>query len=751
MTAPERVLVVGGGAREHALAWRLARDESVSEVHVAPGNPGMSDVALVHSEADDLDAIVALARRLEVDLVVVGPEAPLAAGLADELIEADVPVFGPTRAAAALETSKTFCRAVAEIAGIPMAEGASFAQADEAVSYARALGGPVVVKADGLAGGKGVTVCDTLAEAEVGIRAALEDGAFGEAGRMVVIERRLVGQEATLMAICDGERAIALPVVRDYKRVADGDRGANTGGMGAFSPIPELDEADAERILDAFHLRAVAEMARRGIPFRGVLYAGLMLTDSGPRLLEFNVRFGDPEAQACLPRIDGPFAATLLAAASGDLSSVIRGGGNGRSARGSLTVRTEAAVGVVVATRGYPRSAPAAGAPIDGVSDARRSGALVFHGATGSRDGRLVTGRGRVLTVVGRDADVAHARERAYDGVARIRFDGMLYRKDIGIVSGWAEPALAAEPSPEPGMELTPERSDRAELTASAEPALVSVTATVPPEAPSLGDAQDPWRAEAVAPPESVEPLEPEPIEPFEPEPVEPFEPEPVEPFAPEPVEPVERVAPAPPPQDEHDEDAPTRSDDPRDAGSTVAVVVGSANDLKRLDEAREVFEWFGIVYEVHVASAHRAPRRVLGLAEGAADRGIRVLIAGAGKAAALPGVLAASTTLPVIGVPFSSPDLGGMDALLSAVQMPRGVPVATVAIDGVANAAILAAEICALSDARLARRLAEFKARLAAGADVMRLVRGEEDRPEGGDGVSAERSAGAAAEPARR
>ena len=427
---PRRVLIVGSGAREHALAWRFGTEPGVSEVHVAPGNPGMADVATVHPEValGDLDGLVDLALALEPDLVVVGPEAPLAAGLADRLSAAGTAVFGPSRAAAALESSKSFCRSIAEAAGIPMAEGASFDRSEEAAAFAHSLGRPLVVKADGLAAGKGVTLCDTPAEAEAAIRAALDDGAFGEAGRRVVVERQLAGREASLMAVCDGRTAVALPPARDHKRIADGDRGPNTGGMGAYSPLADLPDGTAADLVAAFHIPVLAEMARRGTPFRGLLYAGLMLTEEGPRLLEFNVRFGDPEAQAVLPRVDGPLAALLLAAARGDLGSVTGGavGGGSPIAGGS-----GATVAVVLAAAGYP-SAPRTGHPIDGLAEARAAGALVFHAATAIRHGWPVTAGGRVLTVVGRGRDVAAAREQAYTAAQLVRFAGMHYRSDIG-------------------------------------------------------------------------------------------------------------------------------------------------------------------------------------------------------------------------------------------------------------------------------------------------------------------------------
>jgi phosphoribosylamine---glycine ligase len=422
MTSPRRILIVGSGAREHALAWRLAAEDGVGEVHVAPGNAGMSDVATVHSEiaAADLPAVAGLAREIDPDLVVIGPEAPLAAGLADLLNDEGFATFGPSQGAARLESSKSFCRALADAAGIPMAEGASFEGSAEAIAFARSMGGPVVVKADGLAAGKGVALCASPELAEAAIRAALDGGAFGQAGHRVVVERQLSGREASVMAICDGTTAVALPAARDHKRAYDDDLGPNTGGMGAFSPLDDLPDDEAGRLIELFHRPALAEMARRGTPFRGLLYAGLMLTPDGPRLLEFNVRFGDPEAQAVLPRIDGQLASTLLAAARGSLGG-----------QPPLIIRNEATVAVVLAADGYPAN-PRMGDEIDGINHARTTGAFVFHGGTAQVGGRSVTNGGRVLTVVGRGADLGAAREQAYEAASRIRFAGMHYRRDIG-------------------------------------------------------------------------------------------------------------------------------------------------------------------------------------------------------------------------------------------------------------------------------------------------------------------------------
>jgi phosphoribosylamine--glycine ligase len=436
---PGRVLVLGSGAREHVLAWRLARDPGIERVLVAPGNAGHSDVAEVHPEvrAEDAAAVARLVREHEVGLVVVGPEAPLVAGIADRLADEGIPVFGPTAAAARLEGSKAFCREVAAEAGVEMAGGEVFETVGPALAYAERLGAPLVVKADGLAAGKGVTVCETLGEAEAALRDAMERRVFGEAGARVVVERALRGPEASLIAICDSTTALALAPARDHKRVFDGARGPNTGGMGAYSPIPDLGEDACRDLVARIHRPVLAAMAARGTPFRGALYAGLMLTADGPRLLEFNVRFGDPEAQVILPRLDVPLAPLLHAAATDRLSAAaaelgVAGPAAGSGATGLLPVTSGAAVGVVLAAEGYP-GAVASGDAIEGIAEARAAGALVFEAGTARRmDGTPETRGGRVLTVVGRGPDGASAAREAYRAAELVRFRGRQYRTDIG-------------------------------------------------------------------------------------------------------------------------------------------------------------------------------------------------------------------------------------------------------------------------------------------------------------------------------
>ncbi len=439
LDVPRRILVLGGGGREHALAWRLAGETGVEDVICAPGSAGIATTPGVRCVAVDPmnpAAVAALATAEAVDLVVVGPEAPLGAGVADALDTAGVPVFGPGREAARLETSKAFCHDVAEATGVRMARAAAFCGGEDeaALAFIRELaadGAGVVLKADGLAAGKGVIVTESTA-------IALEYAPSFLAGRpsdqpALVIEERLAGPEASVIAICDGERATALPAARDHKRLCDDDRGPNTGGMGAYSPLPDLDDAAVAAIVGRFHTPILAEMRRRGLPFRGFLYAGLMLTPDGAALLEVNVRCGDPETQVILPRVAVPLAPVLLAAARGSLPA---------DTPAVLPATEDAAVGIVLAAQGYPQS-PMRGDPIEGVDAAAAQGALVFHAGTVARQGAAGgwgTSGGRVLAVVGRGADLAQARAAAESAADTIHWDGVHRRRDIALhVPGQAE------------------------------------------------------------------------------------------------------------------------------------------------------------------------------------------------------------------------------------------------------------------------------------------------------------------------
>jgi phosphoribosylamine--glycine ligase len=415
-----RVLVVGAGGREHALVSVISASPLCLEVHAAPGNPGIALVGKCHPvKVDDIAGQVALARSLAVDLVVVGPEVPLVLGLADELRAAGIRVFGPSAAAAHVEGSKAFTKELLEAAGVDTATAFAVTTLDEARDAIAKLGGRCVVKADGLAAGKGVVICDDAAEAEQAAQELL-DGALGEAGTTLVIEERMEGPELSVLALCHGEAAVPLPSARDYKRIGEGGTGPNTGGMGAISPAPGVSDEEAQQIVETVHKPILRELVRRGIPFSGCLYAGLMLTATGPRVLEFNVRFGDPETEAVLPRLGEDLLPFLMACADGTLQD------------GRLRTIPGAAVAVALASRGYPASSES-GTPINGVSEAgSQRDVAVFHAGTAIVDGRLVTAGGRVLAVTARGADGAAAQAAAYAAAAKIAFDGMQLRRDIG-------------------------------------------------------------------------------------------------------------------------------------------------------------------------------------------------------------------------------------------------------------------------------------------------------------------------------
>jgi phosphoribosylamine---glycine ligase len=399
-----RVLVVGSGGREHALAWKLAQSERLEALHAAPGNPGIARLGECHPvRAEDAEGLLGLCRELKIDLVVIGPEAPLVAGLADTLRYAGVAVFGPSRAAARIEGSKAFAKDVLEAAGVLTAARLAVARP------------PCVVKADGLAAGKGVFVCRTQDELDRGLRAA------ASLGDELVIEELVEGEEVSLFVLTDGYEAVALAPAQDYKRIGDGDTGPNTGGMGAYSPVPGVGEPEVEELVETIHRPVLAELARRGTPFAGLLYAGLMLTGEGPRVLEFNCRFGDPETQAILPRLEGDLLEALAGAAVGSLDT-------------GLAAGQVAAVTVVLAGGEYPERGDS-GTPIDGVDAAEAAGALVFHAGTARRGDTLLTNGGRILNVTATGDDLPAARAAAYEAADRISFTGMRLRRDIGLAA----------------------------------------------------------------------------------------------------------------------------------------------------------------------------------------------------------------------------------------------------------------------------------------------------------------------------
>jgi phosphoribosylamine--glycine ligase len=400
-----RVLLVGSGGREHALAWKLAQSSSLSELHAAPGSPGIAALGECHPiRAEDGEGLLDLANSLDIDLVVIGPEGPLVGGVSDVLRHAGIAVFGPSRAAARIEGSKAFAKEVMTAAGVPTPAQLAIARP------------PCVVKADGLAAGKGVYVCTTQAELDLALPAV------DALGGGVVVEELLEGDELSLFAICDGGRAVPLAPAQDYKRAFDDDEGPNTGGMGSYAPVPGLGEPEVEELVELVHRPVLAELERRDAPFVGLLYAGLMLTEAGPRVLEFNCRFGDPETQSVLPLLDGDLLEALASAAVGELTGV------------SLTATGRSAVTIVLAAAGYPAQGDR-GSTITGVGEAERAGALVFHAGTARHDDRLVTNGGRILDVTGVGEGLAAARETAYGAAELIEFDGVRRRNDIALAA----------------------------------------------------------------------------------------------------------------------------------------------------------------------------------------------------------------------------------------------------------------------------------------------------------------------------
>jgi len=414
------ILILGGGGREHALAWAVSQSPECTKLFVAPGNAGIADVATcVDLATEDGQAITAFAKDKNIDLAIIGPEAPLVAGVADDLRAAGVAVFGPGQGAARLEASKAFTKEVCDAANAPTAAYAHFTAAAPAKTYLQAQSMPIVIKADGLAAGKGVIIAETLAEAEATIDDML-GGAFGEAGAEVVIEEFMTGEEASYFILCDGENVLPLATAQDHKRAYDGDMGPNTGGMGAYSPAPVMTAEVEARAMDEIVKPCLAEMARRGAPYQGVLYAGLMIKDGAPRLVEYNVRFGDPECQVLMMRLGS------------DLLPVLKACAEGRLAEASLDWRPEPAMTVVLAADGYPGSY-AKGEIIRGLADAAADPDVeIFHAGTKADGADVLSNGGRVLNVTARGETIAAAREKAYAAIETIDWPGGFHRKDIG-------------------------------------------------------------------------------------------------------------------------------------------------------------------------------------------------------------------------------------------------------------------------------------------------------------------------------
>ncbi|MBU3983130.1 MAG: phosphoribosylamine--glycine ligase [Proteobacteria bacterium] len=574
-----KVLVVGSGGREHALVWKISQSARVKKIYCAPGNAGIKRMAeCVDLAATDIDALLQFAHHEKIDLTIVGPESALAAGIVDRFEEEGLRIFGPRKNSAILEGSKVFAKEFMEKYAIPTASFKVFDNLKKAGKYIDQIGAPLVVKADGLAAGKGVIVATTIKEAKDAVELIMQDKAFGEAGNKVVIEACLQGEEASFIASTDGKTVLPLPTSQDHKAIFDGDKGPNTGGMGAYSPAPVVTEAIADYVMNKVMLPTIQGMASEGRPFRGMLYAGLMIERGNVKVLEFNCRFGDPEAQPLLMRLKSDVVDIFEAVIDGTLDMI------------EMKIDPRPTVCVVMSSGGYPGTYET-GKVIKGLSKATREPEVqVFHAGTATKNERTVTAGGRVLGVTAVGKTLEKAIEQAYKAVDCIQWTGCYCRRDIG--------------------------------------------------------------AKALRRPEKQR------------------------------------------------------------TKALVGIVMGSDSDLPVMQAAADFLKKMQIPYEMTVASAHRTPERAARWASTAQERGLKIIIAGAGMAAHLAGVLAAHTELPVIGVPLDASPLHGMDALLATVQMPPGIPVATMAIGkpGAKNGAVFAARILALEDKGVASRLQEFK-----------------------------------------
>ena len=575
-----KILIIGSGGREHTLAWKIAKSRKVKKIYCAPGNAGIAEIAeCVAIDAGNIAGLVEFAEKESIDLTIVGPEDPLSKGVVDLFEKKGLKVFGPSQKAAKIEASKSFAKKIMLKYGIPTAKGRSFTRLDQADAYIKKMDVPIVVKADGLAAGKGVLVCKTKKEASDALKLMLKDNAFGDAGRKVLIEECLVGEEASFIAFTDGKHVLPLPSSQDHKTIFDNDEGPNTGGMGAYSPAPVVDTFMHEKIMEKVMIPTVKAMAAEGRPYKGVLYAGLMIDRDQVNVVEFNARFGDPEAQPLLIRLKSDIVPLMEAVVEERLDEC------------ALEIDPRPSVCVVMASKGYPGSYKK-GMPISGFKNAKRmKDVVVFHSGTAEKNGRIVANGGRVLGVTALGETIEKAISRAYLAVSKIKWNGAYHRKDIGQKA-------------------------------------------------------------------------------------------------------IKRLA--TPPQ--------------------VGIVMGSDSDYGVMKESAAMLKKFGIPYEMTVASAHRTPKKAVDFVVNAQKKGVKVIIAGAGHAAHLAGALAGHTILPIIGVPIDSSALNGMDALLSTVQMPPGVPVATMAIgkSGARNAGIFAAQILSTNDPKLQALLKAFKQEMA-------------------------------------
>jgi len=577
-----KVLVVGAGGREHALVWKLSQSRKVSKIYCAPGNAGIGKLATcIDIAANDIKGLVQFALRNRIDLTVVGPEDPLTRGIVDEFEKKGLRIFGPSAAGAELEGSKVFTKNFLKRYRIPSAAYEVFTKRNAAMKYIDTIEFPCVVKADGLAAGKGVIICHSRAEAVAAVDLIMKDRAFGEAGSSIVVEEFLQGEEASFIAFTDGRSVVPLPTSQDHKAVFEGDRGPNTGGMGAYSPAPVVTDKLADRIMNEVMLPTVRGMAAEGRRYKGMLYAGLMIDRDRLNVLEFNCRFGDPECQPLLMRMRS------------DLVEVIEAAIDERLDRVTLDIDPRPTVCVVMASGGYPGKYET-GKNITGLARAGKVDDVeVFHAGTAVKNRRVVTSGGRVLGVTAIGSDIRTAIEQAYKAVDMIQWPGVYFRRDIG------HRALSR-------------------LQGS--------------------------------------------------------------------------------------------------TGPDVGIVMGSDSDLPVMEAAAAFLKSLGISHEITISSAHRTPEQTAEYARTAAARGLKIIIAGAGMSAHLAGVIAAHTTLPVIGVPIDASPLNGLDALLSTVQMPPGIPVATMGIgkSGAKNAAVLAARILGISNPGIEQALVEHSREMA-------------------------------------